>query len=166
MTISLADVCIPSAWKAIVPASSIFRLDKVTECFFPKAVMRQLPPDFNLCPSLVQEPSTSAWLSSTSRVTVSVSCALVSVKLLMTWIFFTEGGRRALTCLRECVHGNLTQKQQWTLHNYNIKKGNIWVLLSTLSLHWVLSSSVSQEYMPRSACVTLLKTRACLAPTT
>lgn len=96
VTISLPETCTPSAWKTIVPASSILRLDKVKECFFPRTVMRQFPPDLTLTPSLVQDPSTSAWLSSTSRVTVSVSCALVSVKPLITWIFFTEGRRKAL----------------------------------------------------------------------
>lgn len=116
VTINLADTCIPSAWKATVPASSIFRLDKVKECFFPKAVMRQLPPDFNLCPSLVQVPSTSAWLSSTSRVTVSVSCALVSVNFLTTWIFFTEVGRRALSPDMHAGFCNTTWKQQWIFH--------------------------------------------------
>lgn len=92
--ISLPELCTPSAWKAIVPASSLLILDKVKACFFPRAVIRQFAPDFNLAPSLVQEPSTSAWLSSTSRVTVSVSCALVSVRPFITWIFFTEGRRR------------------------------------------------------------------------
>lgn len=96
VTISLPETCIPSAWKTIVPASSILRLDNVKECLFPRAVMRQFPPDLTLTPSLVQEPSTPAWLSSTSSVTVSVSCALVSVKPLITWIFFTKGRRKAL----------------------------------------------------------------------
>lgn len=94
MTISLQETCTPSAWKATVPASSLLRLENVKACFFPRTVMRQFAPGFNLAPSLVQKPSTSAWLSSTSRVTVSVSCALVSVRPFITWIFFTEGRRR------------------------------------------------------------------------
>ncbi|TNN55401.1 hypothetical protein EYF80_034413 [Liparis tanakae] len=78
----------------IVPASSLLRLDNVKACIFPRAVIRELAPALNLAPSLVQEPSASARLSSTSKVTVSVSCALVSVSPLRTWIFFTEGRRR------------------------------------------------------------------------
>lgn len=84
MTISFPETRTPSVWKTIVPASSFLRLDNVRACFFPRAVTRQFPPDFNLTPSLVQEPSTSAWLSSTSTVTVSVSCALVCVKPFTT----------------------------------------------------------------------------------
>lgn len=96
VTISLPDEWTPSAWKANVPASSLFRLDKVRACFFPRAVMRQWGPNFNFAPSLVQEPSTSAWLSSTSRVTVSVSFALVSFRPFITWIFLTEWRKKCL----------------------------------------------------------------------
>lgn len=111
VTISLPEVWTPSAWKAKVPASSLFRLDNVRACFFPRAVMRQLGPDLILAPSLVQEPSTSAWLSSTSRVTVSVSCALVSVRPFITKIFFTEGKRK---CLSVNVQGFLACNSKFT----------------------------------------------------
>lgn len=91
VTISLQEVWTPSAWKATVPASSLFRLDNVRACFFSIIVIRQFDPGLNLRPSLVQKPSTSAWLSSTSNVTVSVSCAVVSFRPVNNWIFFTEG---------------------------------------------------------------------------
>lgn len=96
---SLAEVLTPSAWKAIVPASSILIWDSVRACFFPRAVMRQLDPALSLMLSLVQEPSTSAWLSSTSRVTVSFSWALTSgSRPFTTSIFFTVKHRQ-----RECL---------------------------------------------------------------
>ena len=59
-TISLHDVRTPSARKEIVPASSLLRFDSVRACFIPRAVIRQFDPNFNLAPSLVHEPSTSA----------------------------------------------------------------------------------------------------------
>lgn len=121
VTISLAETCTPSAWKIMVPASSLLRLDNVMACFLPRAVIRQFAPDFNFAPSLVQEPSTSAWLSSTSRVTVSVSCALVSVKPLITWIFFTEEkGRKWLSWL----------KSEHTLLEDTLSLGSLCMLLN------------------------------------
>jgi len=108
--ISLPELRTPSAWKQIVPASSLLRLDNVKACFFPRAVIRKFAPALNLAPSLVQEPSTSAWLSSTSNVTVSVSCALVSVSPFRTWIFFTEGRRR------QCVNGQVRFRKCMSKH--------------------------------------------------
>lgn len=86
-TTSRADVFWCSTQNMKVPVSSIDRFEMVRLWTFPLALMRKWFVCLSWIPFLIHMPTTWGWESSTSKVAVSLSVVLISVRPLLIVIF-------------------------------------------------------------------------------
>lgn len=86
-TTSRADVFWRSTQNMKVPVSSIDRFETVRLWTFPLALIRKWFVCLSWIPFLIHVPTTWGWESSTSKVAVSLSVVLISVRPLLIVIF-------------------------------------------------------------------------------
>lgn len=96
LTVSLAELSIPSALKLMTPMSATVTRVSVRVCFFPCVAIRHTGLDLNRTPSLVHSPLTYAWLRTTSNVQASFSHSVTSSSPFTNWILFTLEKNRGI----------------------------------------------------------------------